>query len=824
MNIYVISIVIIVTASTGLLGLVVHLSNKRRVLNAIFTCFTLFIGLWIISNFLTDLARSTSLALLWCRSSFAAAVLIAFSFYCFANVFPSYKRIYPLNIYPLGLITLAMVYASFTHYIVESVEIKNWGANTINGDLFILFPLYFISVMSLGFMTLIKKLKSSRGLEKLQIQYILAGTLIAVILGLATNVFLPLATGSTKYAKFGSFSTVIFLAFATYAIIRHRLMDIRMLVVKSIAYMIFISILGLFFVIAVRLAKANLEIFINKDIVFIMAGLLAAYGFQPLKKLTEHYTDNIFARRRYNFNELLTQLGTVLSSTVALEDLMKDLTDLLVAEMRLSNGVFITAISESEVIYYNTSKQVLSRIRVQRLVNSISDAEIKVAEYDAISAQMNLMMKNLGAAVMMPLVSDQGTVGVLFLGEKKSGEIVSSIDVKLLKIAAPEIAIAIQHACLFKQKEQRILELNALSRLSLGLGSTLDLDSILEMVVNEAIEATAAENASIMLIDEAKGHLSIRASRGLHQIAAYNSIAKVGEGISGWVAEHNEPILIVKGKHENRYLNSCLKREEISSSLTVPLRVKENVIGVLSVNRKKKKEPFTDEHLRLVNSFAAHAAEAIENARLYEDLEATFLGTISALAKAVDARDRYTFGHSEEVTRYGMAIAKKLGLSQADIKNIEIAGRLHDIGKIGVDDRILNKPAQLTADERQIIQQHPRIAVDILKSVDMLKDAIPLILYHHEHFNGRGYPAGLSGNTIPIGARILTVADSFNAMVSNRPYADPKPLNVAIAELKRCSGTQFDPHVVKAFLEVLDEEPRSSQAEVDVSEKDKACV
>jgi putative nucleotidyltransferase with HDIG domain len=246
-----------------------------------------------------------------------------------------------------------------------------------------------------------------------------------------------------------------------------------------------------------------------------------------------------------------------------------------------------------------------------------------------------------------------------------------------------------------------------------------------------------------------------------------------------------------------------LRRNEIISAISAPILHKEKVIGVLNIARKTCPDLFTTENLHVVTSFAGQLAVAIDNARLYRNLEETFLGTIEALAATVDAKDPYTFGHSKEVTNHSVAIAECLGLTEQEIHEIRVAATLHDIGKVAVDDTILKKPGRLTDEERELMNRHPATAADILSSLEFLKDAVPLILFHHERFGGGGYPSGVSGETIPVGARIIAVADSYNAMTSDRPYRAALTREVAVQELKDCSGTQFDPEIVVAFLEVL---------------------
>jgi len=200
---------------------------------------------------------------------------------------------------------------------------------------------------------------------------------------------------------------------------------------------------------------------------------------------------------------------------------------------------------------------------------------------------------------------------------------------------------------------------------------------------------------------------------------------------------------------------------------------------------------------------ANDAASAIENATLYQNLHESYLSIIRALVSALELKDSYTSGHSESVSRYAVALAKGLKLSPQEIDSIEVAAILHDVGKIGVQESILNKPEKLDDEEWKEVRRHPEFSYKILKEVNFPWKIKPLIYAHHERYNGKGYPAGLKGEKIPLGARILAVADTFAAMTSDRAYRKGLSKEVAIEELKRVAGTQLDPELVKVFVEML---------------------
>lgn len=187
----------------------------------------------------------------------------------------------------------------------------------------------------------------------------------------------------------------------------------------------------------------------------------------------------------------------------------------------------------------------------------------------------------------------------------------------------------------------------------------------------------------------------------------------------------------------------------------------------------------------------------------YEKLEQSYLESIQTLRYTVEAKDIYTRGHSDRVAAYSVLIGKKLGLSDNDLKTLEIGGLFHDIGKIGVPDSIIQKDTKLTDDEYSQIKQHPNIGVHILSNATIFKDILPIVEHHHEKFDGTGYPSRLAGNDIPYFARITAVADSFDAMTSRRSYRDSLPMDKVISEFERCRGTQFDPELDDLFLDIL---------------------
>jgi putative nucleotidyltransferase with HDIG domain len=248
-------------------------------------------------------------------------------------------------------------------------------------------------------------------------------------------------------------------------------------------------------------------------------------------------------------------------------------------------------------------------------------------------------------------------------------------------------------------------------------------------------------------------------------------------------------------------------QEYAQQLIAVPLQRQEQVLGCLFGLDKARGE-FDSVDSKLLNSIANESAIYLENAMLFEDVHGLMMGLLHSLTSAVDAKDAYTCGHSERVALLSRRLARQAKLSEAEVDRIYMAGLLHDVGKIGVPESVLQKTGRLTAEEFEAMKKHPEIGARILRDIKQVEDIIPGVLHHHERFDGRGYPAGLAGQEIPLMGRIICLADCFDAMTSNRTYRKALPLEVALMEIQRCSGTQFDPALADAFLQVDIEEYR----------------
>ncbi len=353
--------------------------------------------------------------------------------------------------------------------------------------------------------------------------------------------------------------------------------------------------------------------------------------------------------------------------------------------------------------------------------------------------------------------------------------------------------------------KKSIDELITISNFAEAVSIKSNVEEIAKYVGDVLVNSLGYNIFSIKLFDEEKMSLRVLEARGLSpEYFKKRKNTYVGEGVSGLAVKMGRIIEVFDMETDPRINTNIYRGENIKSVICFPMITKGKVIGVINLY-KREKYNFTPEEKRIISIFANQTALAIDNISLMEAIKSSYLTTIKLLSSAIDARDSYTQGHSERVTNIALCIGKKLGLRENELEILKTAGLLHDIGKIGVRDEIIKKRGKLNIPEFEEIKEHPLIGNKILERVSFLQGVSTIIKHHHERYDGSGYPDGLKGEEIPFLSSILAVADAFDAMSSDRPYRKAMGLNYIIDELKRCSNTQFDPAVVYALLDVINE-------------------
>jgi putative nucleotidyltransferase with HDIG domain len=364
------------------------------------------------------------------------------------------------------------------------------------------------------------------------------------------------------------------------------------------------------------------------------------------------------------------------------------------------------------------------------------------------------------------------------------------LDQTIVRVAAREAPAAADRSAL-----EALL---ATSRELMAFG---DLPTLLDHVLDRLQPILKPDRSAILLVDKETGELTPRAVRpnvAYTSVSQFASSTVVRDALAG-----RDVLLITDAANQSRLQQAAsFAGVGIQSAICVPLFGRTGAIGALYADRVGFGKEFTPENAEYAAAFAAHAAAALETAQLYEDRERHFRATLEAFAKAIDARDRYTAGHSERVTKYTLALARARGLPAGELETIRRGGMLHDIGKVGVPDAILLKPGPLVPAERELMEAHVTIGYRMLEALPFLEESLPCVRNHHERWDGKGYPDKLAGTAIPAYARLMGVADTYDAITSARPYRDALPSAEAARRLRADSGAQFDPEAIETFMAI----------------------
>ena len=453
--------------------------------------------------------------------------------------------------------------------------------------------------------------------------------------------------------------------------------------------------------------------------------------------------------------------------------------------------------------------------------------ELRLRPYDLLIT--DLKMPRLSGLQLLEKI-EQERLGVLTVLMTGFGTVETAIEAMkkgaydyLLKPFKVEEVIHVVERALYRQRLQaeniRLREALTIYKVSEAIALSHDIEHILDVVLRAALDEVKADVATLHLRDPRSGSYEERV-----KIIAANAGGMPTSGmpspafaVIGDTFAQGVPIL-AHGPKANRFFTELSPPQELSSFVAVPLQVRAHLVGVLNVFSFTPGKKFDEGHRKMLSVLASRAASAIDNARLYGELRDTnddlvkanlsleemFQQTVAGFAQALEESDLYTRGHSERVAVYSEILARGLTLPDAEIRRIVQAGVMHDVGKIGVRYDMLNKPGKLTPEEVAVFREHPAKGKRILEPVPCLHALIDGCWCHHEFWDGGGYPRGLSGHNIPLVGRIVAIADAFDAMTSDRAYRRALPHEVAIGEIERCAGTQFDPELSEAFVNYID--------------------
>ncbi len=430
------------------------------------------------------------------------------------------------------------------------------------------------------------------------------------------------------------------------------------------------------------------------------------------------------------------------------------------------------------------------------MLSGRATAVTDLAQSPELQSPPDLVQFGLHAAICMPMLEDGRLWGTLSVFDVKKREWTPD-DQRVLATLGNQGVVAVRNAELYDNNQRSIWELRNLQEALQAATSTLDLNQVLQQVLAGAAKASSAQIGCLAL-DEA-GKLILKGGFGTDSMTAEKLALGFGGDICRDVMASGKPFM--EAMEQDTVSESPLNPRAV---LCVPITLRGTPTGVLFLANYQVGHAFTPDHRNLVTELAAQAAVAIDNARLFKDREELILSALEALANAVDARDPYTAGHSQRVTQYALTIARQMKYSpddQAAWVRMERGGRLHDIGKIGTPDAILQKAGKLTDEEFAKMKEHPVAGFNILSGLKMLTDELVIVRSHHERYDGKGYPDRKKGDELPMFAWIVSAADAIDAMTSDRPYRKASPLDLAVEQVRAGAGTHFHPDVAEAVLD-----------------------
>ncbi len=444
------------------------------------------------------------------------------------------------------------------------------------------------------------------------------------------------------------------------------------------------------------------------------------------------------------------------------------------------------------------------------IIKEVIDKGISIAGTSPLSNEMEFEKELEGCIgfsvrnfLCASLKNKNRKLGVIEIFNKKGeNSDFSEEDVDLINFLSNKIGSEIENARLVSERNQKILELDSLIRATELINSTLELKVLLDVVMQLAMKMLSAEAASLLLLDEERQQLYFESAQGEKGERIERTYLTRGEGIADWVVHAGKDALVPDVSKDQRF---CKKMDRFSgfetkSILCVSLKVKNRVIGVTEVINKVGKGSFTSADLVLLKTLSSQAAVAIEKVKLYRKLNNMGIAVVKSLMTAIDAKHPYTRGQSERVTKYALIIARELCFSAGEMRKVQLAGLLHDVGKIGIPEKILEKNGSFSREEWIIVKKHPVFGAEILSPIEELKDLIPIIRHHHERLDGAGYPDGLKGEEIPLISRIIAIADAFDSMTSPRFHKKEKSDIEALREIKNNEKSQFDTECAEAFI------------------------
>ena len=804
------------------------LQQARRLVDKVFALFLFASGVWSFTSFMLVLNPSTSSPslLFWNVMVIVAIPWVAICYYHFVRAYNNKPG--GIGLYLGYTFVLAILGLGLAGYVVKS-------AHMVDGYLYHdIAPWdYVIAAVLVPFLAIIIIMLAQRyrssidPIDRNRTMYLITGWSILLVISYITP-FTPALKGLPT-DHLGNLANALIIG---YAISRFQLLDIKLVVRRGLTYFILVGAIIGVYIGAIFLSR---NLFPEQPVSGIIAlatvvALVLALMARPLRYAIQEGIDRLFYRGTYEHRQSLLSFSSKMGNILNLDELAKEMLPAMTKAINITQAnLLLPDIASGDLVAQFTHPKVKSQLSdelrfsadnpiVAWLEKETSPLNLKqidsIPEFKGLWQAEREKLVASYLELLCPIKSRGRIIGILALGGKRSGGLYSHEDIELVRSIAGQASIIIENAQLYTQAT-----IKANTDGLTGLYNHRHFHESLEKEIARSSRFGTMFSVIMLDIDLFKAYNDIYG-----HLAGDQLLRRMGELIRSSIRNMDVAfryggeeftVILPEARLDNAYKVAERVRKAVeskASSKPIPVTVslgvaswpsdgitREEIIGCADAALYRAKQNGRN---RVCLSSDVVKPGAPPAGELEGGLGA--LNIIYALAATVDAKDHYTYGHSRKVSEYATAISQVLDLSEDRIATIRAAALLHDIGKVGIPDSILNKAGTLTEEEWEQVKAHPQVGVEILRHVINLVNCLPAILHHHERYNGDGYPYGLKGDGIPLEARILAIADAYDAITSSRPYRERLSPRQAINELKRCVGTQFDPELVDTFCKVIE--------------------